>query len=127
MDGLEQRQRGVVAIPRDAAARHPGDVLLEGLVGRLSMQSSEFARLRAGHGVKECTGAPKIYLHPDEGPLNVVFEAMTVLDRSTISVMAHLPGDEHTAAALERLAAARGRSARTPAARLEVDHERYAV
>jgi transcriptional regulator with XRE-family HTH domain len=124
---LEMRERTVVAVLRDEAAHHPGDPLFEALIGRLSMQSCDFARLWGGHDLKECCAVSKTYVHPAEGELTFLYEGMTLGGHSHMQVMAHLPADERTEQALERLAAAGAGSAGATAARLEVDHERHAV
>ncbi|WP_225825946.1 helix-turn-helix transcriptional regulator [Streptomyces naphthomycinicus] len=63
-----------VASLRLVAGRHSDDRALAELVGRLSIQSDEFAALWARHPVRTCTSGSKSLHHPAVGRLELSFE-----------------------------------------------------
>ena len=65
-----------VASLRYVAAQFPDDRRLAELVGELSMNSPEFARLWAKHAVKLCTSGTKRLRHPAVGELTVGYEVL---------------------------------------------------
>lgn len=81
-----------VASLRYVAAQFANDRRLAALVGELSMNSPEFARLWAGHDVRLCMSGSKRFRHPAIGELELGYEIL------------HLPGNDgqriltHTAA-----------------------------
>ncbi|WP_217551686.1 helix-turn-helix transcriptional regulator [Streptomyces sp. GbtcB6] len=69
----EEAQLAVASL-RLLAGRHPEDRRLTELVGRLTVQSDEFAALWARHPVRTCTSGVKELRHPLVGSLELSFE-----------------------------------------------------
>lgn len=69
-----------VAALHQAAARHPADVRLEVLVGRLSADSAEFARMWARRPVRTCSYYVRELDHPVVGRLTLANETVTLPD-----------------------------------------------
>ncbi|GAA2014272.1 helix-turn-helix transcriptional regulator [Catenulispora yoronensis] len=67
-----------VAALRLVAGRHSDDRALAELVGRLSMNSDEFAALWAAHPVRTCTSGVKHMRHPGVGPIDLHFENLLI-------------------------------------------------
>lgn len=65
-----------VASLRFVAARFADDRRLAELVGDLSMNSPQFARLWAGHDVRLCTSGTKRFRHPEVGALVLGYEVL---------------------------------------------------
>ncbi len=76
----EGKARDLVAQLRMATGVDPDDAVLAALVGELSMKSPDFARLWAGHRVKEkCRGSHR-YRHPVVGELTLHYESFRLPD-----------------------------------------------
>ncbi|WP_328458448.1 helix-turn-helix transcriptional regulator [Amycolatopsis sp. NBC_00438] len=73
----EQAQLAVAAL-RLTAGRHPDDRALAELVGRLSMNSDEFAARWARHPVRTCTSGVKVLRHPLVGTVELSFENLVI-------------------------------------------------
>ncbi|MEV6803592.1 helix-turn-helix transcriptional regulator [Streptomyces sp. NPDC051132] len=102
-----------VASLRLVAGRHPDDRALAELIGRLSIQSDEFAALWARHPVRTCTSGTKSLRHPAVGTLELSFENLCLprtADHRLITYTAE-PGTPSDAAL--RLLAATAASAAT--------------
>ncbi|WP_030666830.1 helix-turn-helix transcriptional regulator [Streptomyces rimosus] len=78
----ETETRRAVAALRMAAGQHPDDRQLAGLIGELSMKSTEFSTLWARHGVSNCTFGTKRFHHPLVGAMELDFELMQTPDGS---------------------------------------------
>ncbi|MCZ2824304.1 MULTISPECIES: helix-turn-helix domain-containing protein [unclassified Modestobacter] len=75
----DEAQRAVSSL-RVLAGRSPDDDELTRLVGELTVQSAEFARLWARHPVANCVSGSKHLRHPEVGELEVAFEVLTPPD-----------------------------------------------
>ncbi|GAA4739210.1 helix-turn-helix transcriptional regulator [Modestobacter marinus] len=75
----DEAQRAVSSL-RVLAGRSPDDDELTQLVGELTVQSPEFARLWARHPVAVCVSGTKQLRHPEVGDLAVAFEVLTPPD-----------------------------------------------
>jgi transcriptional regulator with XRE-family HTH domain len=112
----ETKARGVVEHLRLLAGRHPEDPLLAGLIGELTMKSSDFAALWADHGVAACGLAAYEVRHPLVGRLEIAQQTMLLVgvpDQSLITVTCE-PGSSTEAGLLllrRARAAAGGHSA----------------
>lgn len=69
-----------VAALRQAAARHPGDLELEQLVGQLVVDSPEFARMWAQRPVRTCSYYLRELDHPVVGRMTLANETVTLPD-----------------------------------------------
>ncbi|WP_406632245.1 helix-turn-helix transcriptional regulator [Amycolatopsis sp. WGS_07] len=69
-----------VAALHQAAARHRDDPVLERLVGRLSVESPEFARMWAKRPVRTCSYYVRELDHPVVGSLTLANETVTLPD-----------------------------------------------
>ncbi|MEU0490870.1 helix-turn-helix transcriptional regulator [Nocardiopsis sp. NPDC006139] len=67
-----------VASLRLTAGRNPDDRRLAELVGRLAVQSEEFAERWARHPVRTCTSGTKRMDHPVAGRLELAFETLQI-------------------------------------------------
>ncbi|MBO0768158.1 MAG: helix-turn-helix domain-containing protein [Solirubrobacterales bacterium] len=76
----EQKKKDAAAYLRVAAGRYPDDPEMAALVGELSMKSPEFARLWAGHDVRDCGQTTREFHHPDVGFLTLTEEVMPLVD-----------------------------------------------
>lgn len=65
-----------VASLRYVAAEFPDDVLIAHLVGEISMDSPDFARMWARHSVRLCTSGTKLLHHPSVGDLDLDYEVL---------------------------------------------------
>lgn len=65
-----------VASLRFVAAQYPDDRRLYELMGDLSVNSTDFARLWAGHEVRLCTSGTKRLRHPEVGDLDLDYEVL---------------------------------------------------
>jgi transcriptional regulator with XRE-family HTH domain len=65
-----------VASLRYVAAQFPDDIRIAHLVGEISMDSPEFARLWARHSVRLCTSGSKRLQHPEDGQVDLDFEIL---------------------------------------------------
>lgn len=71
------------------------------LVGELSVRSPEFSRLWADHDIGTKTWGSKELVHPTAGLLRLRYEALLLPDESHRQLVAYVPADEATAAALD--------------------------
>ncbi|GAA0327216.1 helix-turn-helix transcriptional regulator [Actinoallomurus spadix] len=69
-----------VAALHQAVARHPADPGLEHLVGRLAVDSPEFARMWARRPVRTCSSYLRELAHPVVGRVTLVNETVTLPD-----------------------------------------------
>ncbi|MCG7209982.1 helix-turn-helix transcriptional regulator [Streptomyces arenae] len=85
-----------VANLRISAGRYPDDPALTGLVGELSVKSTDFRRLWADHEVKACAYGVKRVRHPVAGLLTLPYETLTVPEDpdQTLVVYTPEPGSE---------------------------------
>lgn len=74
----EEEAQLATASLRLVAGRHPQDGDLGGLVGRLAVQSQEFAALWARHPVRTCTDGVKHFQHPLVGEMQLTFQSLTL-------------------------------------------------
>ncbi|OUC91669.1 helix-turn-helix transcriptional regulator [Streptosporangium minutum] len=72
--------QAAVANLRQAAGFDPDDPRLAELVRTLTDQSADFARLWNAHTVRGKTQDAKHFLHPDVGPLTLIYQAFDVRD-----------------------------------------------
>ncbi|GAA3139185.1 helix-turn-helix transcriptional regulator [Planomonospora alba] len=89
-----------VASLRLTAGRHPDDRRLAELVGRLAIQSEEFATRWARHPVRTCTSGVKRFHHPVVGPMELYFENLLIPGGSGQRIIAYSaePGSPSEAA-----------------------------
>lgn len=89
-----------VASLRFVAAQFAADRRLAELVGELSMNSPEFARLWAGHDVRLCTSGSKRFRHPEVGDLELGYEVLHLPEGSGRRILTHTaqPGSASFAA-----------------------------
>lgn len=83
-----------VASLRYVSATFADDPRLARLVGRLSLASTDFARLWAEHPVQLCSSGTKRFHHPQVGRLDLQYEVMHLPqdDGSRVLMMHALPG-----------------------------------
>lgn len=77
VDWPEQARLAVASL-RLVAGRHRDDRSLAELVGRLAMNSDEFADLWAQHPVRTCTSGVKQFRHPLVGTMELSFENLVI-------------------------------------------------
>lgn len=89
-----------VASLRYIAAQFADDRRLATLVGELSMNSPEFARLWAGHGVRLCTSGSKRFRHPEVGEMELNYEVLHLPEGNGQRILTHIaePGSPSFAA-----------------------------
>lgn len=78
-----------VASLRSIAAHLPDDRQLAELVGDLSIQSSEFARMWARHDVRVCASGTKRLHHPSVGDVELHYEMLHLPDSSGQRLLTH--------------------------------------
>lgn len=88
-----------------------GDSAVAGLVGELSMNSSEFAQLWATLDVTEKRRGTKRLDHPRVGELTLDFEALLLPEPGERRLVTYLPADEASAETLDKLVTAESDSA----------------
>ncbi|MER6052705.1 helix-turn-helix transcriptional regulator [Streptomyces sp. NPDC020883] len=109
----EEETRRAVAALRVAAGQLPDDQQLTGLIGELSMKSTEFSGLWSRHVVGNCTYGTKHFHHPLVGELALDFEMMQTPDGSGQSLLMFTAAEgSPSQAALGLLAAEHGPHAR---------------
>lgn len=83
-----------VASLRYVAAQYPEDRLLAELIGDLSINSPDFARLWAKHDVRLCSSGTKHLHHPQVGDLDLHYEALHLPDSNGQRLLTHtaIPG-----------------------------------
>ncbi|WP_281451452.1 helix-turn-helix transcriptional regulator [Paenarthrobacter nitroguajacolicus] len=111
----EEATRAVSSL-RLVAGRSNDDAELASLVGELTMNSEEFAKLWARHPVENCMSGLKYLHHPEVGDLELHFEVLTPPDESGHRILMYAADPGLPAAeALQLLASAQ------PVADLEAD------
>ncbi|SFH06892.1 Transcriptional regulator, contains XRE-family HTH domain [Actinopolymorpha cephalotaxi] len=80
-----------VASLRYTAAQYPDDRLLAELIGDLSINSPEFARLWAKHDVRLCSSGTKRLHHPEVGDLDLHYEVLHLPDSHGQRLLTHTP------------------------------------
>lgn len=78
-----------VASLRLVAGRHPDDRRLAELIGRLVIQSKEFAARWARHPVRTCTSGVKHFRHPIVGSMELYFENLLIPGGSGQRIIAY--------------------------------------
>jgi hypothetical protein len=76
----KRKAQDAVADLRLITGRYPGDPQVTALIGELSVHSREFARLWAGHPVRQCRASLRSYRHPLVGTLTLNSEAMQLAE-----------------------------------------------
>jgi transcriptional regulator with XRE-family HTH domain len=98
-----EAERAVSSL-RVLAGRSPQDEELTRLVGELTVQSPEFARLWARHPVANCVSGTKHLHHPEVGDLELHFEVLSPPDESGHRVLLYSAEEgSPSAAALDLL------------------------
>lgn len=99
VDWTDETARAVASM-RYVAAQFADDRRLAELVGELSVNSPEFARLWAGHDVKLCTSGSKRFRHPEVGDLDLGFEVLHLPEGNGQRILTHTaePGSASFAA-----------------------------
>lgn len=89
-----------VASLRYVAAQFSRDRHLAALVGELSMNSPDFARLWAGHDVRLCTSGRKRFRHPEVGDVELSYEVLHLPEGNGQRILTHTaePGSASFAA-----------------------------
>ncbi|MBZ2196204.1 helix-turn-helix domain-containing protein [Occultella gossypii] len=89
-----------VASLRFVAAQFAEDRRVVELVGDLSVNSAEFARLWAGHDVRLCTSGTKRLHHPELGDLTLGYELLHLPEGNGQRILTHTaePGSASSAA-----------------------------
>jgi hypothetical protein len=75
----EKKAQDAAADLRLISGRYPGDPRLTTLIGELSVNSREFARLWAAHPVRQCRATSRGYQHPPIGRLTLNSEVMELV------------------------------------------------
>jgi transcriptional regulator with XRE-family HTH domain len=83
----DDKARAVVGHLRILAVQHPGDPSLASLIGRLSMESPEFASLWADHRVKSGVSVQYVLRHPAVGLITVTQQTLTASQAPEQSVV----------------------------------------
>jgi len=92
------KARAVVATLRMTSGRHPDDPLLAGLVGELSVKSTQFAAMWADHRVKALGDAAYELRHPLVGALTVTQQTLRTEQEQALVVATTEPGSPSQAA-----------------------------
>ncbi|MFI5828161.1 helix-turn-helix transcriptional regulator [Streptomyces sp. NPDC051578] len=101
----EAKARDTVSNLRLDAGRHPDDPQLTGLVGELSLGSTDFRRLWDDHTVSGKTRGRKRFVHPGVGELALDYVAMRAPDDPDMTLMIYsAPAGSAAADALRALA-----------------------
>jgi transcriptional regulator with XRE-family HTH domain len=75
----KRKAQDAVADLRLVSGKCPGDPQLTSLIGELSVNSQEFARLWAMHPVRQCRASVRSFRHPLVGALTLNSEAMELV------------------------------------------------
>ena len=73
------KAQDAVAYLRLASGQHPDDPRLATLIGDLSVNSPEFAKLWVGHAVRQCRSSVRAFRHPLVGGLSLNEEVMDLI------------------------------------------------
>jgi len=99
------KAQDAVAYLRLASGQHPDDPRLAALIGDLSVNSPEFAKLWTGHAVRQCRSSVRGLRHPLVGALAVNEEVMELVqDAGQRMVIYSADPDSPAGAALRLLA-----------------------
>jgi transcriptional regulator with XRE-family HTH domain len=99
------KAQDAVAYLRLVSGQHPGDPRVAALIGDLSVNSPEFARLWAGHAVRQCRSSVRGFRHPLVGSLTLGEEVMELVqDRGQRMVVYSAGQGSPSEAALHLLA-----------------------
>lgn len=74
---------------RYTAAHYPNDRLLAELIGDLSINSPEFAKLWSRHDVQLCSSDTKLLHHPEIGDLDLHYEVLHLPDSNGQRILTH--------------------------------------
>jgi len=85
--GLGRRGREAAAYLRLASGDLPGDPVLAELIGELTIQSPEFARIWATQPVNECGHGVRRFNHPMVGPLTLNEESLRLPSEPGLRVL----------------------------------------
>jgi transcriptional regulator with XRE-family HTH domain len=85
------KAQDAVAYLRLASGQHPNDPRLAALIGDLSVNSPEFARLWAGHAVRQCRSSVRGFRHPLVGSLTLSEEVMELVQDTGQRVVVYSP------------------------------------
>lgn len=99
----EDEAAHAVASLRYVAALFADDRRLAELVGDLTMNSPEFARLWAGHDVRLCTSGTKRLQHPAVGDLELHYEVLHLPEGNGQRILTHTARPESPSGAALRL------------------------
>ena len=77
--GWKTKAQDAVAYLRLVSGQRPGDPRVAALIGDLSVNSPEFARLWAGHAVRQCRSSVRGFRHPLVGSLILGEEVMELV------------------------------------------------
>lgn len=99
----EDEAAHAVASLRYVAALFADDRRLAELVGDLTMNSPDFARLWAGHDVRLCTSGTKRLHHPAVGDLELHYEVLHLPEGNGQRILTHTARHESPSAAALRL------------------------
>jgi transcriptional regulator with XRE-family HTH domain len=99
------KAQDAVAYLRLASGQHPDDPRLATLIGDLSVNSPEFAKLWVGHAVRQCRSSTRDFRHPLIGNVTLSEEVMElVADTAQRIVVFSAEPDSPSEAALRLLA-----------------------
>lgn len=96
----EEEAAVAVSSMRYVAAQFADDRRLAELIGELSVNSPDFARLWAGHDVRLCTSGIKRFRHPVVGSMTLRYEVLHLPEGNGQRILAHTaePGSPSLAA-----------------------------
>jgi transcriptional regulator with XRE-family HTH domain len=98
------KAQDAVAYLRLATGQHPSDPRLAALIGDLSVNSPEFARLWVSHAVRQCRSTVRDLRHPLVGSLSLNEEVVQLQDSGQRIVIYSAEPDSSSEAALRLLA-----------------------
>ncbi|MFC1436772.1 helix-turn-helix transcriptional regulator [Streptacidiphilus sp. N1-10] len=116
----EEAQLAVASL-RLVAGRHPQDRRLGELVGRLAVQSQDFAALWAHHPVRTCSDGVKQLDHPTVGTMELFFQSMSLTGSADQRMIAYSAEPGTPSEAALRLLASLSRSGSTAEAETEAE------
>lgn len=99
----EEEAALAVSSMRYVAAQFAHDQTLAALVGELSMNSPEFARLWAGHDVRLCTSGTKRLRHLEVGEMELGYEVLHLPEGNGQRILTHTAEPGSTSSAALRL------------------------
>jgi MmyB-like transcription regulator ligand binding domain len=112
------KAQDAVAYLRLASGQHPDDPRIATLIGDLSVNSPEFAKLWTGHAVRQCRSSVRGLRHPLIGGLALNEEVMELVqDAGQRMVLYSADPDSPAGAALRLLAGITAEQARSEQAR----------